>query len=51
MSDTNYRKMLKAIVDDKDWNLNTFGKRVGYIETNVTDMSLEEAKELLQMVK
>lgn len=47
MSDKHYRKMLKQLAKDGEVNLNDYGKPIGYIDADITDMTQEEAEDKL----
>ena len=44
MSPNKYRQLLTDIANDNQPNFSLYGKEVGIIHRNVTDMSAEEAK-------
>jgi hypothetical protein len=47
LSDRAYRKALRTLVKEGSVNVGAFGKSIGIIETNFTDMSVEEAQDIL----
>lgn len=47
LSDRNYRKLLRLIKDEQEFNLNAMGKRVAENIMSVTDMTAEQAADEL----
>lgn len=47
LTDSKYKKLMQDITENKDINLDNYGKYLGKI-TNITDMTSEEAKEILE---
>lgn len=48
LSDRNYKRYLRQVASGKEWNLNDFGRNLGFIDLNVTDIEPEAAQDLLK---
>ncbi len=48
MSNRNYRKMLLQLIDIGEVNCDDFGKYIGDLACDVTDMTAEEAEDKLE---
>ena len=49
LSDRSYRRFLRNAAAGKEWSLNDYGKMVApHVDVNVTDMTAEDAKQLLK---
>lgn len=48
LSEKAYRRVLRKIAQEKEFDLYKEGTCLGYIQENVTDMSAEEAADLLE---
>ena len=44
LSNKNYRNLLLDIKAEKEFNLDNYGKNIGIIEVNVSDITPEEAE-------
>jgi len=51
LTEANYRKMLTAVKKDGSVDLDTLGKCIGIVTTDVTDLTSEEAVDLLNDLK
>lgn len=51
VSDRAYRRILKQIVAEENYDLDKEGKFIGYFERNLTDMDAEEAQSILDDLK
>lgn len=51
LSDRSYRRLLRAIANDEEFDLDKLGKLVAEDPTDVTDMDAGEAKSILESLK